>query len=159
MLTHSRIRAWEIPWTEGPGGLQSMGSQWVRHDWACSLSSTFIETCWAHEWYSACLLVLRILEKSPQPTWWPCYRQVWPAHIRWQSLGSKDTLLGSEFSSDTFYLGSQVALVVKNLPARAGDVSSILGQGSPGGEHGTPLQYFCLENPMDRGAWGVDYGP
>ena len=30
--THSSIRAWKIPWTEGPGGLQSMGSQRVRHD-------------------------------------------------------------------------------------------------------------------------------
>ena len=32
MATHSRILAWEIPWTEEPGGLQSMGSQRVRHD-------------------------------------------------------------------------------------------------------------------------------
>ena len=32
MTTHSRILAWKIPWTEEPGGLQSMGSQRVRHD-------------------------------------------------------------------------------------------------------------------------------
>ena len=32
MATHSSILAWKIPWTEGPGGLQSMGSQRVRHD-------------------------------------------------------------------------------------------------------------------------------
>ena len=32
MTTHSRILAWEIPWTEEPGGLQSMGSQRFRHD-------------------------------------------------------------------------------------------------------------------------------
>ena len=32
MATHSSILAWEIPWTEGPGGLQSMGSQRVQHD-------------------------------------------------------------------------------------------------------------------------------
>ena len=47
--------------------------------------------------------------------------------------------------------------MVKNLPASAGgirDPSSILGLGrSPGGGHGNPLQYSCLENPMDRGAW------
>jgi len=47
-----------------------------------------------------------------------------------------------------------VALVVKNLPARAGgikDVGSITRLGrSPGGWHGYPLQYSCLEN---RGAW------
>ena len=50
-----------------------------------------------------------------------------------------------------------VALVVKNLPANAGDirdVSSIPRLGSsPGGGSGNPLQYSCLENPMDRGAW------
>ena len=52
---------------------------------------------------------------------------------------------------------SQVVLVVKNLPANAGevgDVGLIPGSGrSPGGGHGKPLQYSCLENPMDRGAW------
>ena len=34
MATHSSILAWRIPWTEEPGGLQSMGSQRVRHEWA-----------------------------------------------------------------------------------------------------------------------------
>ena len=52
---------------------------------------------------------------------------------------------------------SQVALVVKSLPASARDtrdIGSIPGSGrSPGGGHGNPLQYSCLENPMDRGAW------
>ena len=33
MATHSSILAWRTPWTEEPGGLQSMGSQRVRHDW------------------------------------------------------------------------------------------------------------------------------
>ena len=32
MAVHSNILAWRIPWTEEPGGLQSMGSQWVGHD-------------------------------------------------------------------------------------------------------------------------------
>ena len=52
---------------------------------------------------------------------------------------------------------SQVALVVKNLPANAGDIrdlGSIPGSGgSPGGGHGNPLQYSYLKNPKDRGAW------
>ena len=44
--------------------------------------------------------------------------------------------------------------VVKNPPANAGDLGLIPGSGrSPGGRNGNPLQYFCLENPMDRGAW------
>ena len=52
---------------------------------------------------------------------------------------------------------SQVALVVKNLPDNAGDirdVGSIPGSGRALGRgHGNPLQYSCLENSMDRGAW------
>ena len=43
---------------------------------------------------------------------------------------------------------------VKNPPANARDMGSIPGLGrSPGGGHGNPRQYSCLENPMDRGAW------
>ena len=52
---------------------------------------------------------------------------------------------------------SQVAFVVKNLPASAGhirDMGSIPGWGrSTGEESGNPLQYSCLQNPMDRRAW------
>ena len=46
--------------------------------------------------------------------------------------------------------------VVKNLPANAGDTSSILGSSlgkSPGRGNGNPIQYSCLENPTHRGAW------
>ena len=79
MATHFSILAWKIPWTEKPGGLQSMGSLRVGHD------------------------------ERP---------------------------------------------MVKNPPANAGDTGLIPGLGRPPGEkHGNPLQYFCLENPMDRGAW------
>ena len=56
-----------------------------------------------------------------------------------------------------YYQASQMMLVVKNPPANAGDTrdkGSLSGLGrSPGGGHGNPLQYSCLENPMDRGAW------
>ena len=49
--------------------------------------------------------------------------------------------------------------VEKNLPANARDIGNmdlIPGSGrSPGGRNGNPLQYSCLESPMDRGAWQV----
>ena len=55
-----------------------------------------------------------------------------------------------------------MGLVVKNPPADAGDggdggdAGSIPGSGrSPGGGQGNPLQYSCLQNPMDRGVWQV----
>ena len=52
---------------------------------------------------------------------------------------------------------SQVMLAIKNLPANAGDVRDVglipgLGRFAGGG-HGNPLQYSCLKNPIDRGAW------
>ena len=50
-----------------------------------------------------------------------------------------------------------MVLVVKNPPANAGDLRDMgmsPGSGrSPAGGHGNPLQYSCLENPTDRGAW------
>ena len=51
---------------------------------------------------------------------------------------------------------SQVAVVVKNLPANSGDITdvgSVFGLGRSSAGHGNPLQYPCMENPMDRGAW------
>ena len=52
-----------------------------------------------------------------------------------------------------------MALDVKNPPSNAGNIREVglipgLGR-SPGGRHGSPLQYSCLENPKDRGAWVV----
>ena len=46
------------------------------------------------------------------------------------------------------------SVVVKNMPANSGDAGLIPGLGrSPGVENGNPLQYSCLENPVDREAW------
>ena len=62
-----------------------------------------------------------------------------------------------------FSIPVMVALVVKNPPANTGDIRNmglISGSGrSPGGRHDNPLQYSCLENPMDRGAcWATVLG-
>ena len=55
------------------------------------------------------------------------------------------------------YMGFPGGSVVKNQPGNAGDIrdmGSTPGSGiSPGGGHGTPLQYSCPKNPVDRGAW------
>ena len=56
-----------------------------------------------------------------------------------------------------YYTLSQVELVVKNLHASTGDMKNLgsipVSGRTPGGGHGNPLQYSCLESPMDRGAW------
>ena len=73
-------------------------------------------------------------------------------HIPYQALSEhlKRCLQGIPWQSNG-QGASQVALVVKNPPANVG---LILGWGrSSGGGHGNPLQYSCLENPMDKGAW------
>ena len=78
-----------------------------------------------------------------------------------QSLGWKEPLEKEMATHSSILLegSSQVALVVKNPLANAGDISdvgSVPGlRRSPGGGQGNPLQYSCLENPIDRGAWWV----
>ena len=53
--------------------------------------------------------------------------------------------------------GFPAGSAVKNLPVNAGDAGDVGSipwlERSPGGGHSNPLQYFCLENSMDRGAW------
>ena len=55
------------------------------------------------------------------------------------------------------YWGFPGGSEIKNLPINAGDIREPglmpCQRRSPGGGHGNPLQYSCLENPMDRGAW------
>ena len=57
-------------------------------------------------------------------------------------------------------MGFPDGTIVKSLPANAGDAGLILGlRRSPGEANGNPLQYSCLENLMDRGAWwGMVHG-
>ena len=63
-------------------------------------------------------------------------------------------LLPSIFPGVRVFSNDQVALVVKNAPANAGDVGSVPGSGRSLGEgNGNLLQYSCLENPMGRGDW------
>ena len=77
------------------------------------------------------------------------------------SLGQKSCALDPSGSSPLYLItwASQVVLVVKNPPANAGDIrdaGSIPGlRRSPRRGNGNPLQYSCLKNPMDRGAWWV----
>ena len=74
--------------------------------------------------------------------------------------GPHRSLLAWELRVEGHYThtwASQVTHMLKNPPANAGNIryaGSIPGSGrSPGGGHGNPLQYFSLENPMDRGDW------
>ena len=97
MATHSIVLAWRIPGTGEPGGLPSLGSHGVGHDWS-DLAAT----------------------------------------------------------AAYFSKGFPGSSVVRNMPANAGVGDSIPGsRSSPVDKegHDNPLQYSCLGNPMDRGAW------
>ena len=85
-------KAWKIPWTEEPGGLQSMGSQRVGHDWATSLSLfTFMH--WRRKWQLTPVFFLENLRDGG--AWWAAvYRvaQSWTRLKRLSSSSSKDLL-------------------------------------------------------------------
>ena len=68
-----------------------------------------------------------------------------------QYTGLRNVPTPQKTKSTTVYVGgaSQVALVVKNPSANSGDIRDA------GTGHGDPLQYSCLENPVDRGVWQV----
>ena len=153
MAPHFSTLAWKIPWTEEPGRLQSMGSRRIGHDWATSLSLfTFMH--WRRKW---------------QPT--PVFL---PGEI--PGMGEPGGLR-SMGSHRVGHYWSDLAAVYSHIPKRrdrfGGMISNIclhyvnyklvtiLIQASVihttamayGKGNGTPLQYSCLENPMDGGAW------
>ena len=76
--------------------------------------------------------------------------KIYPPQSSYNYLGKGDGKNSRCIPETGFPGGSEV----KNPPANTGDVGSVLGcEDSPVGGNGNPLQYPCLENPMDRGAW------
>ena len=76
---------------------------------------------------------------------------IFPTQV--QFLGWEDPL-EKKWQSTPVFLGFPGGSEDKESTCIVGDLGSIPGLGScPGGGHGNPLQYSCLENPMDRGAW------
>ena len=90
---------------------------------------------------------------------WPSVRQILLLLVVIIITMTTAAAAAADLEFKAHFRASQVALVVKNPPPNAGDVRntrSIPGSGrSPGGGHGNPLQYSCLENSMDRKAWRV----
>ena len=92
-----------------------------------------------------------------------CIECYFPFHVQWElsMFPLFLPILSFGWYNLRFYIQfiwvSHMALVVKNPPANAGDITDVglipgLGR-SLGGGHGNPLRYSCLENPMDRGGW------
>ena len=96
MAPHSSTLAWKIPWTEEPGGLQSMGSRRVGHDWATSLSLfTFMH--WRRKWQPTPVFLPG--ESQGQEAWWAAVYGVTQSRTRLKRLSSSSsiyTLLGEK---------------------------------------------------------------
>ena len=136
MATHSSVLAWRIPGTGEPGGLPSLGSHRVGHDW-----SDLAAAVWLPVYYSL----------------WLFCQQRFPQHFFPQNLvlcvsGVQYILIYSFLSFPGGSSGKEPACQCQWLRERRFD--PWVGR-SPGEGHGNPLQYSCLENPMDRRAWRV----
>ena len=89
MATHSSILAWKISWTEEPGGLQSMGSQRVGHDWVTNIYNT----CWPQ------LTTLLLLS---------CYNHVQLFATLWTVVRQCPLCMG--FSRQEYWMGCRALL-------------------------------------------------
>ena len=120
---HSSILAWRIPWREEPGGLQSTGSQRVEHNWS----------------NLACIFFFLFFFK---------FKFI---YFNWRLITLQYCIGSATHQQQGFPDGSDG----KASACNAGDPGgSIPGLGRyPGERNGNPLQYSCLGNPMDGGAW------
>ena len=111
MATHSSTLAWKIPWTEGPGRLQSMGSLGVGHDWATSLSLfTFMH--WRRKWQPTPVFLPG--ESQGRRAWWAAVYGVAQSRIRLKRLSSIQisTVI---FFTLCFCLGEQACICWESL--------------------------------------------
>ena len=139
MAPHSSTLAWKIPWTEEPGGLQSMGSdmtEWLHFHFSFHALEKKMAT-------HSSVLAWRI-PGTEEPGGLPSVGSHRVGH-NWSDLAA---------AAAHYLVGYPGGAVIKNLSANAEDNGLSLGPGRyPGEGNSNPLQYSCLGNPVDRGAW------
>ena len=162
MATHSSICAWRIPWTEEPGGLQSVGSQRVWYDWVTQTHAHIrykIGSQWKFaEWLSELRLVFHDnLEGWDGVGGGREVREGGDIYLLMNDSCWCMAEINQHCKATIFQFKKLKKKKKKNPAANAGDAGDMastpeLGR-SPGGGNGNPLQCSCLENPMGRAAW------
>ena len=99
MVPHCGTLAWKIPWTEEPGRLQSMGSLWVGHDWATSLSLfTFMH--WRRKWQPTPVFLPG--ESQGWGAWWASVSGVAQSRTWLKQLSSSSLVIPNNFFKGIF---------------------------------------------------------
>ena len=147
MATHSSTLAWEIPWTEEPGRLRSMGSQRVRNN-RSNLSTHAPE------------IDDKIRKQKPQQL---LHTSLSPAAVTnccnfLEGPGptgpSVSKFLVSQFAQGSLPVDRGAwRAAVHRVAWSWTRLKRLSTHACTGEENGNPLQYSCLENPRDRGAW------
>ena len=160
IATHSSTLAWEIPWTEEPGRLRSMGSRRLGHDFTFTFHFHALASPWPGFPGDQCgnkkafIGITREAEKGKEKS--SRTEESWPLQGT-LATGTTHGCPGISVISSGCECWSLCGYVGKGpelweMPAcqcRRCRFDPWLGR-SPGG---TPLQYSCLETPMDGGAW------
>ena len=142
MAPHSSTLAWKIPWTEEPGGLQSMGLLRVRHDWMTSLSLSCIGEGNGNPLQCSCLETPR-----DRGAWWAAIYGVVQSQTWLKWLNSSSSSIGFPGGSDGKESASNAGIKTQGL---------IPGSGrSPREENGNPLQYFAWRIPWTEDPGGL----
>ena len=136
MAPHSSNLAWKIPWMEGPGGLQSMGSRRVGHDRATSLAPfTFMH--WRRKW-------------QPTPVFLPGESQGWGTLVGCHLWGHTESDITE--ATQQWFSDKESACNARDT----GDKGLIPGSGrSPGGGHGTHSSIFAGKIPWTGETGGL----
>ena len=130
-ITHSSILAWRIPWTEGSGGLQSMGSQRAGHDWAIN---SFTFHFHRYSKYPSCLLLIHMVTtvsfntaaQSPGEIRKQTDAWAQPSKFWFKSFWVKPNYGGVERQTEEFELGSQHKIRRISPEQKKKDVSVLL---------------------------------
>ena len=183
MAPHSSTLAWKVPWMEEPGGLQSMGSRRVGHDWATELNWTDVQVLLGQAQFrrsrAHCFAMLRSFVKSsaldsvrtwsqPEEKGYRNIEGICRVHGKKSFLRLKANV-HTVYPSLSLSVGGDCTAVSPLSSSWSKPFSPFLGLtewlhfdfslSCIGEGNGNPLQCSCLENPRDGGArWAAIYG-